>query len=306
MRRFDIIPDIHADLARLNATLTSLGYRKDRSGWCPPEGHVAAFLGDFIDGGPDNRAVVETVRGMVEAGHAVAIMGNHELNALLYHSAGKNAHGADDGFMRAHSEKNTGQHASFLKEFPLGGEDTKEVLDWFLTLPLFLDLGALRLVHACWHAEHVGTVAKQRADGRLRAADLQEVAEGVCALLKGLETHLPEGYSFRDYHGNKRTEVRVKWWARSGATWRDVALSVPSLASLPDTPYNGDLVLEPYAPDAPPVFFGHYKRTGRPTAPDSRNVMCLDYPQTPCAYRWQGEDTLSADNIITIDASALA
>jgi len=84
---------------------------------------------------------------MQQHGQAIAVMGNHELNALLYHERGTNSEGLADGFMRAHSAKNTAQHQTFLDEYPLDQSATREVKDWFLTLPLFLDLPGLRLIH---------------------------------------------------------------------------------------------------------------------------------------------------------------
>jgi predicted MPP superfamily phosphohydrolase len=87
---YDIIPDIHADIDRLTQTLSTLGYVEGRGTWGHPEGRIAAFLGDFIDMGRANRSVLNLVRAMRDQGHAVAIMGNHELNALLYHRRGVN------------------------------------------------------------------------------------------------------------------------------------------------------------------------------------------------------------------------
>lgn len=112
MQHYDIIPDIHADIDRLTRTLLTLGYVPEGASWAHPEGRIAAFLGDFIHMGRENRSVVRTMR---DQGHAVAIMGNHELNALLYHRLGLNADGTDDGYMRAHSAKNRDQHQTFLE-----------------------------------------------------------------------------------------------------------------------------------------------------------------------------------------------
>ena len=39
---------------------------------------------------------------------------------------------------------------AFLDEVE-GTHLQKEITDWFRTLPLWLDLGGLRVVHACWH-----------------------------------------------------------------------------------------------------------------------------------------------------------
>ena len=91
--KYDIIPDIHADIDRLTQTLSTLGYAPGSEAWAHPEGRIAAFLGDFIDMGRANRPVLTLVRAMRDQGHAVAIMGNHVLNALLYHRRGMNADG---------------------------------------------------------------------------------------------------------------------------------------------------------------------------------------------------------------------
>jgi len=43
-------------------------------------------------------------------------------------------------------------------------------------------------------------------------------------LLKGTEISLPDGESFMDKDNNKRTRIRIKWWAKGAKTYRDYAL----------------------------------------------------------------------------------
>ena len=81
---YDIIPDIHGYHGKLLALLDNLGYRRHGGTHRHPEGRKVVFLGDFIDRGPEIREVLHTVRGMVDAGDAHAIMGNHEYNAICY------------------------------------------------------------------------------------------------------------------------------------------------------------------------------------------------------------------------------
>lgn len=309
MQHYDIIPDIHADIDRLTRTLITLGYVPGSASWSHPEGRIAAFLGDFIDMGRTNRSVLTLVRAMCDQEHAVAIMGNHELNALLYHRPGLNADGTNDGFMRAHSAKNRDQHQTFLDEFPVGHPDTAEMIDWFLSLPLFLDLGGLRLVHACWDDARVAKIMDRRPDGLLAIDDLQEIAlendasgfaEAVLTTLKGPEAELPAPHHFHDIKGHRRTALRLKWWQSGALTWRDAALSVPDPETLPATPIEGDVAFRAYGAEAKPVFFGHYKRLGTPTI-DAPNAVCLDYPRVTCAYRWAGEATLDPQNLVVID-----
>jgi diadenosine tetraphosphatase ApaH/serine/threonine PP2A family protein phosphatase len=47
--------------------------------------------------------------------------------------------------------KNRSQHSSFLEQVGEGSARHAEYLDWFSALPLWLELGGLRVVHACWH-----------------------------------------------------------------------------------------------------------------------------------------------------------
>ena len=73
-------------------------------------------------------------------------MGNHEFNAIAYATVHPNRPGE---YLRPHNDKNNRQHAAFLEQ--LSAQERQYYLDWFQTLPLWLDLGGVRVVHACWH-----------------------------------------------------------------------------------------------------------------------------------------------------------
>ncbi|OIV38113.1 polynucleotide kinase-phosphatase [Mangrovactinospora gilvigrisea] len=81
---FDIIGDIHGCRSELESLLGELGYavERDESGRPVnarhPEGRTAVFVGDLVDRGPDSPGVLRLVMGMVEAGNALCIPGNHE------------------------------------------------------------------------------------------------------------------------------------------------------------------------------------------------------------------------------------
>src|ERR1700731_4714723 len=109
---FDLIGDIHGHAAELVQLLNALGYRKAQGFYQHPERKVI-FLGDFIDRGPKIRQVLEIVRPMIEEGKALAVMGNHELNALAYHAEDPEAPGE---FLRQHSEKNVEQHCKTIEQ----------------------------------------------------------------------------------------------------------------------------------------------------------------------------------------------
>ena len=73
----DIIPDIHGQYDKLVAALTGLGYRHIAGAWRHSNpARTCAFLGDFIDRGPRNADVIHVVRHMLDAGTAIALMGN--------------------------------------------------------------------------------------------------------------------------------------------------------------------------------------------------------------------------------------
>ncbi|WP_329137524.1 polynucleotide kinase-phosphatase [Streptomyces sp. NBC_01476] len=71
---FDIIGDVHGCSAELETLLTTLGYDDGRH----PAGRTAVFVGDLVDRGPDSPGVLRRVMGMVEAGTALCVPGNHE------------------------------------------------------------------------------------------------------------------------------------------------------------------------------------------------------------------------------------
>ena len=143
---YDLIGDIHGHAGALVELLEHLGYQHSDSGYCHPVRKVI-FLGDFIDRGEhlaQHKELLAIVMPMVRNGHALAVMGNHEFNALAYHTE------VNGLFLRPHTEKNRKQHKAFLNEFDEDSEAKNEVLDFFYELPMWLELDGLRVVHACW------------------------------------------------------------------------------------------------------------------------------------------------------------
>lgn len=300
---YDVIGDIHGHAAKLAALLRMLGYVPSAGSWIPPQGRTAVFVGDLIDRGPEQIRVVNIVRSMIDAGHATSVMGNHEFNAIGY------ATRRDDGsgeFLRAHSNKNTGQHAEFLAQITEGSPLHQEVVGWFRTLPPTLDLDGIRVVHAWWHEPFVELVNSRWTSGKpmndafLHASWTKGSPEWLAmdGLTKGLEIQLPDGHSFLDHAGVERREVRTKWWHEEPRSLRDVAIvepgqehTVPGHLLLP-----GDYLGAPV--DGTPVFVGHYWMKGRPERM-SRKVACLDWSAAKngplVAYRWDGEGEIAPD-----------
>jgi len=81
---FDIVGDVHGCASELRTLLTDLGWTLDLDdrgravGASHPEGRTAVFVGDLVDRGPDTPGVLRLVMGMVAAGTALCVSGNHE------------------------------------------------------------------------------------------------------------------------------------------------------------------------------------------------------------------------------------
>ena len=302
---FDLIGDIHGYAHELHQLLEKLGYSRKGGTFSHLERRVI-FLGDFIDRGPHIREVLEIVRPMVEAGSALAVMGNHELNALAFHTPD-----GMGGYLRSHNQKNLKQHAATLQQ--LSEAELADALAWFRTLPMWLDLPGLRAVHACWDDAAVDTVqqALQRHSGItgdfLHSACLNDgtLFEPVERMLKGMELALPVGVVHRDKDGYERHKTRTRWWMNTtGQSYRTYAMQ-PGLECDEPLPIEFLACAKEYSPDAKPVFVGHYWLTGDAPELLAPNVACLDYSVAKggmlTAYRWDGEQTLSNEKFVWVN-----
>ena len=306
---YDVIPDIHGQSCKLTAALKKLGYVERNGAWRHSDpNQTCVFLGDYIDRGPDNAGVVSIVRRMVDAGTAQAILGNHELNAIHFHTR----HPESGEPLREHSAKNLRQHDSFLKEFPLGGEGTRDVIDWMKTLPLFLEFDHFRAVHASWNERVIDGLREVSNDGTLGEEQLvRSAVKGdplyhlVEITTKGPEQCLPKGFTITDKDGTIRKEIRVKWWHENPTSWADIAISVPDPSQLPTTDLQAEARTLAYSSSAKPVLFGHYWLEGPPILQAS-NALCLDYSagkEGPLvSYRLEGKgEALSLDNVVVTE-----
>ena len=304
MAAFDVVGDIHGHSDALCRLLVALGYAEQDGAYRHPHRRVV-FLGDFIDRGPAQRDVLRIVRAMVTAGSAKAVMGNHEFNAIAW--ATPDGHG---GHLRPHTPRNAHQHRAFLDQIDEGSTDHANAVAWFRTLPLWLDLGGLRVVHACWHAASLAAL-QGLVDGHNRLTDhgiLETHRKGSAAykaaetVLKGPEATLPAGHAFHDKDGHKRHEARLRWWDPSATTFRTAALGLDGRETdLPDDPVPAGYL---YA-DTVPVLFGHYWMRGEPHLLGP-GATCLDFSVARhghlTAYRWSGEQVLRAENLVWVAA----
>lgn len=298
---YDIIGDIHGHADELERLLAKLGYSSANGTYRHPAGRKVIFLGDYIDRGPAIFRVLDIVRRMVNEQEALAILGNHEVNALRYH-------GIDEATLlplREHNDGNTNQHWATLDQIDERHPDEwKDHLEWFAGLPLWLDLGAIRIVHAAWDAAAIESMREMgRLDGETLARYSRKKTpdyETISQLINGPEALLPEGYSHRTADGTDRREIRVKWWrSLSGATCREAIF--PDSWCAPELPAE-KLPPTGYPDDSPPTFFGHYALKDPIPHPLAANLACLDYGIGKggflCAYRWDGERRIDAAKFI--------
>jgi hypothetical protein len=303
---FDIIGDIHGEFDHLVSLLLVLGYSEASGVWRHPD-RTAVFVGDLIDRGPKQLETVELVRTMVLSGTARCILGNHEFNAIAWVTQDPERPGH---FLRDHHKLgNREQHQAFL-DVVEGTPRQKAITDWFRTLPLWLDLGGLRVVHACWHEESMDVLRPFLGSDQaltdeavlLASRPGHPVFEALEVVCKGPEVRLPPGVSFADKGGKVRHEVRVRWWQADLSTYRKAAIGPPGdMEMIPDAPLPEEWRGRPYS--GPPVLFGHYWFTGKPEV-ISPQFACLDYSVAKngplVAYRWDGESALSSDKMMWV------
>lgn len=309
---YDFIGDVHGQADKLEALLRHLGYRHTQGAWRHPT-RKARFVGDLIDRGPGQLRTLQIVRDMREADSGEAVLGNHEFNGIAYGTPDPDR---PKHFLRIRGTKNQAQHAAFLNEVGVDSPLHKEWLDWFMTLPLWIEEADVRMIHACWHPGHMATLQGHLGPNNTLTPELivassrkgNPMFEAVEALCKGLEVDLPTGLSFVDAQGIERKRTRVRWWDEQAQTFRSAALGRPSeVEQLPETllPDASRVAYD----HAKPVFFGHYWFTGTPGIL-SEKTCCVDYSaakndQPLVAYRWDGEQALSSDKLVAVLPGAI-
>jgi hypothetical protein len=296
----DFIGDIHGYADQLEELLNMLGYEQKNASYSHPERKVV-FIGDYIDRGPKIKRTLEIVRSMTEYGSARALMGNHEYNAICFNMLNK-----DGRHLREHSLKNINQHCETIRQFKNDQKGYGDYINWFKTLPLFIEEENFRAVHACWDYESIDYLRSNLKENLLSENQIfqssvkdSELYFAVEKILKGKEVRLPGNCIFEDKEGNERHEIRIKWWENPrGFTFRDISV-IPD-DSLPEEQLDPDQQeTDFYLPDEKPVFFGHYWLTSEPDLFRS-NVCCLDYSVAKngklVAYRMNGERQLQSAN----------
>lgn len=303
----DFVGDIHGHAAALEAMLRQLGYRETRGAWRHADRRMV-FVGDFIDRGPEQLRTIDMVRRMIDAGSAEAVLGNHELSCIQFATPDPVR---PKKFLRIRGSKNTAQHQVFLDAVGLDSPLHREVVTWMKSLPLWLEVGGVQAVHACWHPGMQALLAPW-LDGHNRFTEEGIVAAAtrgtdaylaVETLLKGIEVPLPNGMSFIDKDGNERFNTRIRWWDPSATTFRSAAIVGDDTAAIPD-----DIPLPPGMPTVTrPTMIGHYWLSADEPYLSSKLVACLDFSVAKggmlCSYAYDGEEELSVDKMTVVSAN---
>ncbi len=306
---YDIIGDIHGCAETLAKLLERLGYRLESNVYRHPSRH-ALFLGDVVDRGPHIREALHIVKNMTDAGVAICLMGNHEYNAIGYTTR---TEGKGSPYLREHTPRHNRLIAETLEQFASFPEEWRMFLEWFKTLPLFVELTGFRAVHACWDQALIERFKVEYGRNTvdesfiIASRDKQSFAgQFMDRLTRGTDLSLPEGVTLTSKDGYKREVFRTKFWSKGPKCYRDVVFQPDPLpeeiARLPLSDAEHEQLLH-YPTEAPPVFVGHYWLQGKPR-PLRNNLACLDYSAVKygrlVAYQYDGETQLSEEKFVWV------
>ena len=302
---YDIVGDVHGQAGLLKKLFWELGYTRRFGSYSHPTRKMI-FLGDFINRGPQIRETVNIIRSMVEDGNALSILGNHELNAIIFNLKEK-------GGIRFYSRTSKLRLNLYqtLNEFARYPEEWKSHLKWMRTLPMFMEMDGFRVVHACWKDENIDLLKTHITEDKLKKSFLRridknnsDISKAFWETCKGIDFQLPNDMLIFDSIGRPHRSFRSKWWIDPvGKSFRD--LSFETRFDLPSYTIPAELVesRSAYPMDAPIVFFGHYclKNGGNII---SNNLCCLDSCISRngklAAYQWNGEKTLTTSQLVKV------
>ena len=285
---YDIIGDVHGHHDKLIALLQKLGYQKQNSVWAQA-GHKAVFVGDLIDKGPKAAAVLKTVKAMVEAGSAMMVVGNHELNWIQEAAD----HTADlMAFMDA-----TERHYSrcqLTKAFKYEPEQLIEIFQWLRNQPIYIEQDDLRVVHACWDEEALATLKDAGIDcldDKALAGYRDTYSDVYLAIDRVIAGCAHQFFTALAHKPKYRSErFRIQWWPEDRVEINQIELPI----------YQWQIK----GPDADkaPVFFGHYAMVGEPDRVGP-NIAGVDYSAAYggklTAYRHKSGQPLDRANFVT-------
>lgn len=294
MYSLDFIGDIHGHYSKFFQLLEKLGYHFNSQSltFTHPDDRKLVVLGDFLNVGMQNLEVLSCIFNMHQQNKAYVISGNHEyFLALLY--------------VKTLQNKNTLWYYIQRDYFPVyiefvnKKEQLYKYIEWLLDLPIFIDFGTSKAIHAIWDEEDIEFVKNHNS--------IKKMIDYISLnpTFKERLNKIIMGITFKVKKQNSKKPIffRYKWWE-----------------NIENTPINQlfmhktELFSAQYAIDINfdslkiktthlPVFFGHYNLQGFPYLTNSTKC-CLDFGGAKggylTAYRWDGEDILDANKIIYV------
>ena len=279
--KIDVVGDIHGHYQELLKLLEKLGYSKKGHIFKQSDNRKLGFVGDFINRGPDSVKVLSLLKSLHQDGLAVMVLGNHEFRLIQDSVSGKKV-----------------------------PTDYEPFLPWLRTLPLFLELEKIRIVHAVWHFSSIEILKKTMvSDDTFIEETMKEKSpygDAVKRIISGIKIKVPSDLKSVDRFGIHRSSGRLKWWMDlRGKSFAESFLS-PMKPEVHERGPNAEQVemLEPYGKLEKPVFFGHYCLP--PNVPKvSGQTVCLDgcvtFDRTLWAYRYEEDKILDASNLVEAD-----
>lgn len=214
----DIVGDVHGEIEALRSLIGHLGYADDGS---HPDDRRLVFVGDLTDRGPDSPAVVDFVQTLIESSRAQCVLGNHDFNILVGHEKPENKWFWGEDFLA--------DDGSVVPQALAGKSIRQRVRGFFRSLPIALERGDLRVVHACWDDRMIGIARdatdvaslyelhKKQINRELSNRNLDRIEQGLLHQNENPVKLLTSGPEERSEHplesgGKIRNEQRVHWW----------------------------------------------------------------------------------------------
>jgi hypothetical protein len=292
---YDIIGDVHGHATELKGLLNSLGYKEDENGCFShaSKSRMAIFLGDVIDKGDEQFETIDIVKKMQESGNAKFVLGNHEMDLLLYYT-----NDAKTGtYYGKSNEKIATKTACFRDAFKGRLKERAEVLKWLEKQPLFLknegkdvfsfseassftlpnntdsielkpnDTKGFNAIHASWNTQALKQLDKFLEKDNHVSKSFWKNAIKENSPEKQLLQSILEGETIDV--GKK--EARVNWLDNdSSSSLADKALITDKKKRKVE---DKNIDTYTYSKDEPFVFFGHYSKDEKP---HGKNGICID------------------------------
>jgi hypothetical protein len=199
-----------------------------------------------------------------------------------------------------------------INQFAEYQEEWKSHRKWMSELPLYLDLGEIRIVHACWSESAIELIKIAESEGKSRNSIFRKmykkpkspVSKSVLKLTKGIDYKMPGDLKIINNKGVSPQSFRMRWWEDpAGKTFEEMSFDSKFVLPQYEIPKQIAPQNTPYPEDAPIVFFGHYCRHEGPFI-IKPNLCCVDScvagTRTLTAYRWNGEKVLDLNNLVQV------